>query len=119
MTEAELRRRGIFENMLLELIRLALLGETIEYKPLAEKLGTHTEGSALGGTLRRPMDLVIDYCILKNWPNLTVLVLHKGDGLPGSGYFTEMRERFPGMYTNMDKRQIFTLESQKCFKFFS
>jgi len=58
---------------------LIALKEPITYKKLHELSGYHWRA------LRFPLSVIQNYCIRKNLPPLTILVVNEKTGLPGGG----------------------------------
>ena len=61
--------------------------QILTYEILADLIGIGPEGKG-AGTLAQPLGHVMEYCRANGLPPLTVLVVNKGTGQPGSGLTT-------------------------------
>jgi hypothetical protein len=62
------------------LIAAATSRQTLTYRLLGERVGLRSN------QLAPPLNLVARYCMLKQFPPLTVLVVQAGDGKPGKSF---------------------------------
>ena len=69
--------------LLPHLVSCAKMKKTITYKELADKIGVHHR------TISHPLGYIRDeICAKRKFPLINVLVVGKGNGLPGVGYLS-------------------------------
>jgi len=77
------------------LIVLAMERRTTTYEELAGLVGIPNRGNQMAKTIGGLLTHIFHFCIEKNWPHLTSLVVRKSGtnaGLPGSGFWNLLEE---------------------------
>ncbi len=79
--------------------------QVLTYEIVADLIGMGPKGKG-AGTLAQPLGVIMDYCSAQGLPPLTVLVVNKTTGEPGSGLKT-IRE------LHRDRERVFRHEWYK------
>lgn len=102
-----------YQDILLSIIRCALLGETTTYEEIALDVGNlPTRGNQLGQALTPPLLDILDWCITNRIPYLTALVVRKSgadQGLPGKRFW----ERLGLEHLSRQEKRVLTAEYQR------
>ncbi len=119
------------------LVAHAERGETIVYEQIAKACGLPTSGSQLGQVIAPLLSRIYDYCVGRNLPHLTSIVVRKSGnekGLPGNGFWKllgsegiEMIGNIvvadssgnPVELTNDSKRQITRMLQEEVYEHYS
>jgi len=84
------------------LTKVALKGESITYMKIATRLGYPT-----ANPIRHPLAVIQEYCIEKEFPPLTILVVNDKSGKPGSGFIAWLGDLEQG------RQRVFNFEWDK------
>lgn len=87
--------RNVTVAIAAKLMMLAVEKQTTTYEELATLVGLPNQGNAMAKAIGECLTRIFHFCVEKNWPHLTALVVRKSGtnaGLPGSGFWNLLEE---------------------------
>jgi len=87
--------RTVTSAIAAQLMILAVQKKTTTYEELALLVGLPSRGNAMAKAVGDCLTRIFHFCVEKNWPHMTALVVRKSGeniGLPGSGFWNLLEE---------------------------